>query len=173
MLESQESCHAHQFPVDNYIPPHVCASQSSNNSTQHQFILSHSDDSVGSNVCRICHHPSNVDEALVAPCRCKGTLAYVHMSCLEHWLNQSCRNRCELCHFRFNAIETLRYRWSESLRIWMSHPRNRRYVQSDILVLGLLTVVTIGLVAVCLLAQYSKFHDRVKSYIVVVRIVIQ
>ncbi|KAK0173997.1 hypothetical protein PV328_007119 [Microctonus aethiopoides] len=85
--------------------------------------------------------------------RCKGTLAYVHMSCLEHWLNQSCRNRCELCHFRFNAIETLRYRWSESLRIWMSHPRNRRYVQSDILVLGLLTFVTIGLVAVCLLGM--------------------
>ncbi|KAK0093812.1 hypothetical protein PV326_012570 [Microctonus aethiopoides] len=139
--------------TDNYIPPHVCVSQSSNNSIQHQFISSHSDDSVGSNVCRICHHPSNVDEALVAPCRCKGTLAYVHMSCLEHWLNQSCRNRCELCHFRFNAIETLRYRWSESLRIWMSHPRNRRYVQSDILVLGLLTFVTIGLVAVCLLGM--------------------
>lgn len=44
-------------------------------------------------------------------CRCKGTLAYVHLSCLERWLNQSCRTYCELCRYYFNAVETPRYRW--------------------------------------------------------------
>lgn len=43
--------------------------------------------------------------------RCKGTLAYVHLSCLERWLNQSCRTYCELCRYYFNAVETPRYRW--------------------------------------------------------------
>ncbi|XP_072760240.1 E3 ubiquitin-protein ligase MARCHF3-like isoform X2 [Anoplolepis gracilipes] len=82
---------------------------------------------------------------------CKGTLAYVHLSCLERWLNQSCRTYCELCRYYFNAVETPRYRWPESLRIWISHPRNRRNIQSDLLILTLLTIVTVGLAAVCLL----------------------
>ncbi|XP_011055336.1 PREDICTED: uncharacterized protein LOC105146636 [Acromyrmex echinatior] len=46
---------------------------------------------------------------------CKGTLAYVHLSCLERWLNQSCRTYCELCRYYFNAVETPRYRWSEAI----------------------------------------------------------
>ncbi|XP_046823419.1 E3 ubiquitin-protein ligase MARCHF3 [Vespa crabro] len=105
--------------------------------------------SVGSNVCRICH-TNTVKEPLVSPCRCKGTLAYVHLSCLERWLNQSCRSYCELCHYQFNAVETLRYTWPESLRIWITHPHNRRNIQSDLLIFTLLTVVTIGLIIVCL-----------------------
>lgn len=43
--------------------------------------------------------------------RCKGSLAYVHLACLERWLNQSCRSYCELCRYHFNVIETPRYRW--------------------------------------------------------------
>ncbi|KAI4487570.1 hypothetical protein M0804_005719 [Polistes exclamans] len=38
----------------------------------------------------------------------------------------------------------------ESLRIWITHPRNRRNVQSDLLIFTLLTVVMIGLIIVCL-----------------------
>ncbi|KAL6436637.1 hypothetical protein ACFW04_004829 [Cataglyphis niger] len=41
----------------------------------------------------------------------------------------------------------------ESLRIWISHPRNRRNIQSDLLILTLLTIVTVGLAAVCLLGM--------------------
>ncbi|XP_070519698.1 uncharacterized protein [Cardiocondyla obscurior] len=86
--------------------------------------------------------------------RCKGTLAYVHLSCLERWLNQSCRTYCELCRYYFNAVETPRYRWPESLRIWISHPRNRRNIESDLLILTLLTIVTVGLTAICLLGEW-------------------
>ncbi|KAF7397758.1 hypothetical protein HZH68_008980 [Vespula germanica] len=105
--------------------------------------------SVGSNVCRICH-TNTIMEPLVSPCRCKGTLAYVHLSCLERWLNQSCRSYCELCNYQFNAVETLRYTWPKSLRIWITHPHNRRNIQSDLLIFTLLSIVTIGLIIVCL-----------------------
>ncbi|KAG5325751.1 MARH3 ligase, partial [Pseudoatta argentina] len=123
--------------------------------------------SVGSSVCRICH-TNTAKEPLISPCRCKGTLAYVHLSCLERWLNQSCRTYCELCRYYFNAVETPRYRcrtWPrvvisfmdtcrpESLRIWISHPRNRRNIESDLLILTLLTIVTVGLAAVCFLGM--------------------
>ncbi|KAI4497878.1 hypothetical protein M0802_006994 [Mischocyttarus mexicanus] len=77
-----------------------------------QHRLTHSLASVGSSVCRICH-TNTLKEPLVSPCRCKGTLANVHLSCLEKWLNQSCRSYCELCHYQYNAVETLRYNWYE------------------------------------------------------------
>lgn len=47
-----------------------------------------------------------------------GSLAYVHLSCLERWLNQSGRTYCELCQYQFHAVQTRRYSRMESLRMW-------------------------------------------------------
>nr|XP_012137475.1 PREDICTED: uncharacterized protein LOC105662077 [Megachile rotundata] len=49
----------------------------------------------------------------------------------------------------------------ESLRIWITHPRNRRNIQSDLLIFTLLSVVTMGLVTVCLLGmQYFVIEGK-------------
>ncbi|XP_076680428.1 uncharacterized protein LOC143375326 [Andrena cerasifolii] len=49
----------------------------------------------------------------------------------------------------------------ESLRIWISHPWNRRNIQSDLLIFTLLSVVTVGLVTVCLLGmQYFVIEGK-------------
>ncbi|XP_018321039.1 E3 ubiquitin-protein ligase MARCH3-like [Agrilus planipennis] len=106
--------------------------------------------SISSLVCRICH-TNTVHEALISPCYCKGSLAYVHLSCLERWLNQSSRNYCELCMYQYNAVQTQRYGLIEGIRMWIMHPRNRTHIQSDVLILVLLTIVTVGLIVVCLL----------------------
>ncbi|KAF7280973.1 E3 ubiquitin-protein ligase MARCHF2-like [Rhynchophorus ferrugineus] len=105
--------------------------------------------SLTSPVCRICQASAS-SEQLISPCHCKGTLAYIHLSCLERWLNESSRNYCELCKFRFNAIQTQRYGLWQGLRLWVLHPRNRRHIQSDFIVGLLLTLVTAGLIAVCI-----------------------
>lgn len=108
---------------------------------------------VGSKVCRICH-ANTVNERLISPCYCKGSMAYVHLSCLERWLNQSSRSYCELCKYHYNAEEKQRYGLCESIRLWVRHPRNRTHVQSDILISVLLTIVTVGLVSVCLMGMH-------------------
>lgn len=116
--------------------------------------------SVGSMVCRICQ-TNTAHENLISPCNCKGTLAYVHLSCLERWLNQSSRSYCELCMYRFNAVQTQRYGLWEGLRMWIQHPRNRTHVQSDFLISVLLTIVTGGLITVCLLGmQYFVLEGK-------------
>ncbi|CAH1981945.1 unnamed protein product [Acanthoscelides obtectus] len=102
--------------------------------------------SVGSLVCRICH-TNTVNEGLISPCNCKGSLAYVHLSCLERWLNQSSRSYCELCMYRYSAIETKRYKLCEGIRLWIKHPRNMRQFKSDLVIASLLTLVTSGLIA--------------------------
>ncbi|XP_076621604.1 E3 ubiquitin-protein ligase MARCHF3-like [Colletes latitarsis] len=137
-----------------------CDTQQMSLEVEQQQRLTRSLVSVGSSVCRICHTNTS-KEPLISPCRCKGTLAYVHLACLERWLNQTCRSYCELCRYRFNVVETPRYRLPESLRIWISHPRNRRNIQSDLLIFTLLSVVTVGLVTVCLLGmQYFVIEGK-------------
>ncbi|XP_060533956.1 E3 ubiquitin-protein ligase MARCHF3-like [Cylas formicarius] len=111
--------------------------------------------------CRICQ-TSTASERLISPCRCRGTLANVHLSCLERWLNQSSRNYCELCKFRYNAVETQRYRLLQSLRLWLRHPQNRTRVRSDCLIGMLLTGVTTGLLAICVCGMDYFVDEAVK-----------
>lgn len=104
-------------------------------------------------VCRICQ-TNTANEVLISPCHCKGSMGYVHLSCLERWLNQSSRSYCELCKYQYSAVETKRYGLCEGLWLWMRHPRNRTHVQSDFLIAILLTIVTAGLVCVCILGMH-------------------
>jgi len=48
------------------------------------------------NVCRICHEGRAAGK-LRKPCKCSGTIAYVHKTCLEKWQNSSPRIDCEIC----------------------------------------------------------------------------
>lgn len=107
---------------------------------------------VSSTACRICH-TNTINEGLISPCNCKGSLAYVHLSCLERWLNQSSRSYCELCLYQYNATSTKRYRLCEGIRLWIGHPRNRAHFRSDFLIAVTLTLVTVGLIASCVMGM--------------------
>lgn len=64
--------------------------------------------------CKICHLGANKDgDRLISPCKCSGTMQYIHCGCLLKWLEISNRSNerpicCELCaheytwHKRFN-----------------------------------------------------------------------
>ncbi|KAL3191031.1 hypothetical protein MRX96_058363 [Rhipicephalus microplus] len=47
-------------------------------------------------VCRICHG-GDQEGALESLCSCAGTMGFVHVSCLELWLNAQKVDYCELC----------------------------------------------------------------------------
>ncbi|XP_022184544.1 uncharacterized protein LOC111043803 [Nilaparvata lugens] len=99
--------------------------------------------------CRICQTAIST-EKLISPCLCKGSMAFVHLSCLERWLNQSGRDSCELCTFRYEAEQTRRYSLLEGLRIWFRHPRHLSQLKSDIMMALVLTGVTAILVGISL-----------------------
>ncbi|KAH8033319.1 hypothetical protein HPB51_009518 [Rhipicephalus microplus] len=46
--------------------------------------------------CRICQEGDQKAQ-LVSPCSCSGTIGFVHVSCLERWLNERDVDYCELC----------------------------------------------------------------------------
>ncbi|KAL8566782.1 hypothetical protein ACOMHN_005733 [Nucella lapillus] len=57
-------------------------------------------------VCRICQLPGDKEDFLFSPCRCCGTMKFVHYLCLLKWIEISTRRtkrppKCELCHFEY------------------------------------------------------------------------
>ncbi|XP_069387085.1 uncharacterized protein marchf1 isoform X2 [Paralichthys olivaceus] len=60
----------------------------------------YSDDSE-TEVCRICHCEGDDEYPLIMPCRCTGSLSFVHQACLNQWIKSSDTRCCELCKFDF------------------------------------------------------------------------
>uniref|UniRef100_A0A8C3WVX6 RING-type E3 ubiquitin transferase n=1 Tax=Catagonus wagneri TaxID=51154 RepID=A0A8C3WVX6_9CETA len=56
-------------------------------------------------ICRICHCEGDEDSPLITPCRCTGTLRFVHQACLHQWIKSSDTRCCELCKYDF-VMET-------------------------------------------------------------------
>ncbi|KNG48142.1 ring finger membrane protein [Stemphylium lycopersici] len=56
--------------------------------------------------CRICRGEGTVDEPLFFPCKCSGSIKYVHQECLMEWLSHTQKKHCELCKtsFRFTKL---------------------------------------------------------------------
>lgn len=59
-----------------------------------------------SNLCRICRGEATEQEPLYHPCKCSGSIMYVHQECLMEWLSHSQKKHCELCKtsFRFTKL---------------------------------------------------------------------
>lgn len=56
--------------------------------------------------CRICRGEGSDEDQLFYPCKCSGSIKFVHQSCLVEWLSHSQKKYCELCKtpFRFTKL---------------------------------------------------------------------
>lgn len=65
------------------------------------------DDGTGDqDTCRICRGEATAQEPLFYPCKCSGSIKFVHQNCLMEWLGHSQKKHCELCKtpFRFTKL---------------------------------------------------------------------
>lgn len=60
----------------------------------------------GGETCRICRSEGTPEEPLFYPCKCSGSIKFVHQECLMEWLSHSHKKHCELCKtpFRFTKL---------------------------------------------------------------------
>ncbi|XP_018574513.1 uncharacterized protein LOC108913444 isoform X2 [Anoplophora glabripennis] len=72
-------------------------------------------------ICRICHGGESMDD-LLTPCRCRGTIALVHLKCLERWLKESNHSHCELCQHHYQIIREPKYGVGWSILAFLRHP---------------------------------------------------
>ncbi|KAI4250537.1 MAG: hypothetical protein L6R40_000137 [Gallowayella cf. fulva] len=52
--------------------------------------------------CRICRSEASKEEPLFYPCKCSGSIKFVHQHCLVEWLSHSHKKHCELCKTPFH-----------------------------------------------------------------------
>ncbi|KAL1491890.1 hypothetical protein ABEB36_012413 [Hypothenemus hampei] len=117
--------------------------------------------SVASVHCRICYD-NEKNEDLIAPCHCKGTVAFVHRSCLENWLSESGTTTCELCHHFFQTERTPKYTSAQSIWYWLRN--GPRYpgtgIRGDIIACTVITPLAIVVTYVCLYS--SEYYSQQK-----------
>lgn len=53
-------------------------------------------------LCRVCRCEGTPDHPLFHPCKCKGSIKYIHQDCLQFWLQHSNKDTCDICHSKFN-----------------------------------------------------------------------
>ncbi|OWB63412.1 hypothetical protein B5S31_g5508 [[Candida] boidinii] len=56
--------------------------------------------------CRICRCEGSPDDPLFHPCKCRGSIKYIHQDCLSAWLSHSNKQSCDICHtpYTFKTI---------------------------------------------------------------------
>ncbi|EDW05952.1 E3 ubiquitin-protein ligase MARCHF11 isoform X2 [Drosophila mojavensis] len=54
------------------------------------------------NSCRICRWHRSDMEIINCPCKCKGSVGYIHLKCLKRWIMHRRDNRCEICNAPYN-----------------------------------------------------------------------
>ncbi|GJJ75852.1 E3 ubiquitin-protein ligase MARCH6 [Entomortierella parvispora] len=98
-------------------------------------------------ICRVCRSESTADQPLFHPCKCSGSIRYVHQECLEEWLRHSNKKYCELCKYNFAFTPIYDQNMPESIPRWILFKRMAGTVGVGIkLVIRAIIVGTIWLV---------------------------
>lgn len=73
--------------------------------------------------CRICRGDGSAEEPLFYPCKCSGSIKYVHQDCLMEWLSHSQKKHCELCKtpFRFTKLYAPNMPKTVPFHVFVSH----------------------------------------------------
>ncbi|RWS09587.1 hypothetical protein B4U79_06964 [Dinothrombium tinctorium] len=66
--------------------------------------------------CRFCFDYDDLSN-LITPCGCRGSIGYVHKSCLKIWIETNHHVKCTICSQYYTNI---RVRWRKNIWDWLS-----------------------------------------------------
>ncbi|XP_022215855.1 uncharacterized protein LOC111069925 [Drosophila obscura] len=98
---------ANDYAADGVVPrgaPHlpVSGARSQSRSSSRESVDSANE---YGNSCRICRWNRSDMEIINCPCKCKGSVGYIHLKCLRRWIVHRHDNRCEICNAVFDLSE--------------------------------------------------------------------
>ncbi|ROT38231.1 hypothetical protein SODALDRAFT_296801, partial [Sodiomyces alkalinus F11] len=112
------------------------ASKNSTAETARLRSQNHAADNLGvdPDTCRICRGEGTDDEPLFYPCKCSGSIKYVHQDCLMEWLSHSQKKHCELCKtsFRFTKLYSPKMPSTIPVHVFVGHMA--KYILRNLLV---------------------------------------
>lgn len=86
--------------------------------------------------CRICRGEATDSQPLFFPCKCRGSIKYIHQDCLEEWLKHSNKKdtSCDICHQQYTfttqymddtpdfvPFRLILYKWQQSATRWLRY----------------------------------------------------
>ncbi|KAL3242022.1 hypothetical protein MRX96_021557 [Rhipicephalus microplus] len=107
-------------------------------------------------ICRICFCGVST-ESLLAPCKCKGSLAKVHKTCLETWLGNQAIDQCEICKYQYMTA-----RRPKGFHEWLMNSSTREDKQNlvgDMVALLLLTPLVVFSLWLCTEGAIQFSHE--------------
>lgn len=118
------------------------------------------------NSCRICRGEATRSQPLIHPCKCRGSIKYIHQDCLLEWLKHSNRStsKCDICNvpYKFRTI----YDPDMPEKI----PMKFIWEKFVLMISGTMTkVLSVVLYSLCIIVQipiYWKFIGRIYTWAV-------
>ncbi|PIL24929.1 hypothetical protein GSI_12816 [Ganoderma sinense ZZ0214-1] len=83
--------------------------------------------------CRICSAPAEPEQPLFYPCKCSGTIRYIHQDCLTEWLAHSKKKTCDVCKHPYSFTKVYSKDMPERLPILLVMRQFSRQIVSAIL----------------------------------------
>ncbi|CAL8108103.1 unnamed protein product [Calicophoron daubneyi] len=124
--------------------------------------------------CRICLEGDDLEDTLLSPCRCKGTVGLVHKQCLQRWLLESGKVNCELCGYAYILAPSKHKSLLipptrvadrfDIIREWLHSTATRRHLLADVICLILLTPCTYCGVYFCAISARSYAGAKTRSW---------
>ena len=138
----------------------LCVDSKANTTPGDVLAASAVDPEEGVKCCRICLEEEDSTDRMIAPCLCKGSMKWVHRSCLDEWRrNEQDRAfaQCTECHFHYHFIEK-----EEQPDSFWNQPRTKfcLFISRDIFVVTLVLQCIIGLfsLVIMLLDQSQSWN---------------
>lgn len=119
--------------------------------------------SIKAPVCRICYDIEKENNLLLYPCKCTGSVKYLHEECLKTWLvstSEDLNDRaCELCHTKFKMSYKIKTCLNCS-EIWDENISSCLFIPILLLILGLIVMIVYFLI-VKYQNKDSQYSDKI------------
>ncbi|KAL1742132.1 hypothetical protein HDZ31DRAFT_84364 [Schizophyllum fasciatum] len=83
--------------------------------------------------CRICSAPAEPGQPLFHPCKCSGTIRYIHQDCLQTWLAHSKKKTCDVCKYSYAFTKVYAPDMPQTLPPWLIARRAAKSVFSSVI----------------------------------------
>jgi len=124
--------------------------------------MSHSSSTNSMPICRICQLPSiEQTNPLISPCRCLGSIRYVHNPCLMKWLEVCSKKNsdlpgCELCQYQY-----IRHKKFVISNWMVPSCSSKDKVLHSVFMAAIATMITCSIVTILCFKQNGDIKSRV------------
>jgi hypothetical protein len=94
-------------------------------------------------VCKICYEGEDNKQNLIRPCKCQGSMKYIHEICLKKWIDkQDDMNepKCEICKYKYKISKIYIYKFSKK-KCWDT-------IKSVSIVMVIVTIILVLLLSI-------------------------